>query len=64
MRNDYKWLEISDNLSELGEVVLDEEITLLAPYLMGRVLGSAEANDDGPNHKSSPLCKGFNGPTS
>ena len=46
MCSNYKQLEISDNLPNFGEMVLEEEIALLAPHFAKRVIGHL---DDGGN---------------
>ena len=57
MYSDYRQLDITDNLPELGDEVLAEEVVLLAPHLMSKMMGTTEAkDDDGSDHKSGPLC--------
>ena len=57
MCSNYGKLHIIDNLPELGDEVLAEEVVLLAPHLMSKMMGTTEAkDDDGPDHKSGPLC--------
>jgi hypothetical protein len=59
MRNDYKWLEVSDNLPDLGEGVLEEEIEILAPYLAKKLSGALGQTDgDESNNQGGTLRQG------
>ena len=56
MRNDYKWLEIDDNIPDLGEGVLEEEIEILAPYFAKKLSGALGQTDgDESNNQGSTL---------
>jgi len=55
-------LEIYDDLSDLGEHVLDEEITILTPYLAEKVLEAIRAKND--EDESSIICPGEHRETS
>lgn len=57
MCSNYKQLEISDNLPDLGEAVLEEEITLLAPHFAKTLTGALGTTDGGdkPNNQGSAL---------
>jgi hypothetical protein len=60
MARDYKELEISDTLFDLGELVFKEEVTILAPYLRDMMLKANEAADHGKDDKdqSGPVRQG------
>lgn len=51
MACDYKGLEITDNLFDLGDLVLKEEVTILALYLRDIMLKVNEAADHGKEDK-------------
>ena len=54
-------LEIYDDLSDLGEHVLDEEITILTPYLAEKVLEVVEGTQVDDEDESSIICPGEHG---
>ena len=60
MCSDYEELYVRDNLPDFGEVVLEEEITLLAPHFNKRLAGALGQTDDGgkPNNQSGALRQG------
>lgn len=60
MVNNYKGLEITDELFDLGDLVLEEEITILAPYLRDMMLEANKKADHGKNDKdkSRPVRQG------
>ena len=60
MANDYRGLEITDDLFDLGQYVLKEEVTILAPYLRDKMLEANEKADHGKDvkDKSRPIRQG------
>ena len=60
MAAEHKGLEITDSLIDLGQYVLKEEITILAPYLRDMILkanGTFDNAQDGEN-QSRPIRQG------
>ena len=53
MNNNSNNLEIVDDFPELGERVLDEEITLLIPPLRDKLLNLLEGSDEGSDLRKS-----------
>jgi hypothetical protein len=62
MRNNWNF-QITSNLPDWGNFVLQEEITLLTPYLMEKILEIVRADDRYKANQSSPLRSGLDGPT-
>ncbi len=53
MAAEHKGLEIIDNLFDLGQHVLKEEITILAPYLRDMILKVNRTVDDAEDEDQS-----------
>ena len=53
MANDYNLLDVFDDLQELGDQVLNEEVTLLAPLLRDRLLNLLEGKNEGSDLRKS-----------
>jgi hypothetical protein len=53
MDSNYSKLQITDNIPNLGDGILREEITLLAPYLMDKVMAINKATDERADHNQS-----------
>ncbi len=60
MADEHKGLEITDSFINLGELVLKEEITILAPYLRDMILKVNRTADHGKDEedKSRPIRQG------
>ena len=60
----FNGLYIISHLPDLGDLVLAEEITLLAPHLRDRLLEAIETNGDEEADQGGPVCQGEHRPAS